>query len=318
MYSGVDGAEGHGAILLHSLSLQMTWEEAFSTWAQAPSKTEEDKCDNAVSVIQKAIAASSRLANRSMRVFAQGSYRNRTNVRLESDVDVCVVCSETIKFDLADGMTNEDTGLIFPAPYDYPTFRDDVYQALSSYFGAGQVFAGNKAIDVHANTYRVDADVVPCFEHRRYTGRFSCVTPVGARFVARDGTVITNWPQQNYDNGVAKNRVTSQRFKAVVRILKNLRNTMQRRGVAAASGVSSYLIECLVWNAPDSSFGHSTYSADLREVLAHTFNKTLSDEPCTQWGEINELKYLFRTSQPWSRIQAHDFISAAWDHVGFK
>jgi hypothetical protein len=92
---------------------------------------------------------------------------------------------------------------------------------------------------------------------------------------------------------------------------------MEDNGVAAATGVSSYLIECLVWNVPNANFSHATYFAELREVLAHSFNNTLTDDACKGWGEINELKYLFGPHQSWSRMQAHSFLSAAWDYVGF-
>ena len=55
--------------------------------------------------------------------------------------------------------------------YTYQQFKDAVEQAFITEFGSSRVTRGNKALDVHANIYRVDADVVPCFEHRRYTAR---------------------------------------------------------------------------------------------------------------------------------------------------
>jgi hypothetical protein len=75
--------------------------------------------------------------------------------------------------------------------------------------GADSVTRGNKAFDVHANTYRVDADVVPCFEHRRYLE-----TPQshwfesGTELLPDNGGKIINWPRQNYDNSFAKNDAT--------------------------------------------------------------------------------------------------------------
>ncbi|HEV2146526.1 MAG TPA: hypothetical protein VGR37_03835 [Longimicrobiaceae bacterium] len=57
---------------------------------------------------------------------------------------------------------------------------------------------------------------------------------------------------------------------------------------------------------------------DMRWILAHLFNHTRSFSECDECGEVNELKYLFRTSQPWTREQAHSFISAAWDYLGFE
>jgi hypothetical protein len=67
-----------------------------------------------------------------------------------------------------------------------------------------------------------------------------------------------------------------------------------------------------------SAFGHETYTSDVREVLANLFNDTMTFETCTEWGEINELKYLFRGGQPWTLMQAHALISAAWDYWDFE
>ena len=57
------------------------WEEQFREWAKPPGKTEQERCDNAASTIRSAIKASDKLRARSVSVFAQGSYRNNTNVR---------------------------------------------------------------------------------------------------------------------------------------------------------------------------------------------------------------------------------------------
>lgn len=163
---------------------------------------------------------------------------------------------------------------------------------------------------------------MPCFEHRRYTGERlydgSYYYLSGTEFRPDSGGRVINWPQQHYENGVAKNDATGNRFKYITRVLKRLRNEMADKGITAAKPIPSYLIECLVWNVPNEGFGHDTYTADVRYVLAHTFNETINDEKCSEWREVNELKYLFRIGQPWTRQQAHDFLSAAWDYIGFE
>ena len=53
-------------------------------------------------------------------------------------------------------------------------------------------------------------------------------------------------------------------------------------------------------------------------ALAYLFNNTRTDEECSEWGEVSELKYLFRGPQKWTRAQAHAFISAAWDYLGLE
>lgn len=300
------------------------WEQTFRSWSKPSSDTEQTRCENAERMIRDAIAESPGLSWRNIEVFAQGSYKNNTNVRVESDVDVCVCCSDAFFYDfsLADGFTREDVG--FPSgTYPYAQFRNEVEDALVAKFGRRGVTRGNKAFEVHENSYRVYADVVSCFEHRRYTSRSSdaqylYVVPTGTELWSDKGEGIINWPRQHYENGVAKNEATGNRFKYVTRALKRLRNEMAEEGVTEAEPIPSYLIECLVWNVPRQGFGHELYWDDLRFALAHTFNETRSISTCREWGEVNELKYLFWSGQPWTCEQANEFLDAAWDYVGFE
>ena len=297
----------------------MSWEDTFSAWSKPPGPTEQEKMDNAVTAIKKAIANNDKLSEMDITVFAQGSYAANTSVKQDSDVDVCVRLNSTFFARYPEGKNRGDYGNLEGSIgfYDY---KNLVHKALNDYFGSKYVTRGNKAFDIHSNTYRVDADVVPAFAYRLYydDGQDSYIQPVGISFIPDRGLRIENWPDQTYSNGVDKNKSTSQRYKKIIRILKNLRNDMQGENIAAAENIASFLIESLVWNTPNEGFGHSDLTSDVRHVLAHTFNDTRSDETCNEWGEINEIKYLFRPSQPWSRIQAHDFLSAAWDYIGFK
>lgn len=301
-------------------SLNRNWEDVFCTWGGAPSTTEQAKCENAERAVRKAIDASAKLNTRNIEVFAQGSYANRTNVRQDSDVDICVLCNDTFfpNYAMSEGLSNGVFGFS-DAQYRYADFKNDLEAALKSYFGKDSVTRGKKAFDVHANTYRVDADVVPCFEHRRFMGTPQNNWSIsGTELLPDNGGSIINWPRQNYRNGVDKNDVTGRRFKAVVRILKRLRYEMIGNGHTIAESIPSYLIECLVWNVPNEGFGHDEYRADVRYALAHLCNETRTDETCKEWGEINELKYLFRQSQPWTREQVNKFLNAAWTYIGFK
>jgi len=299
------------------------WEDFFKTWAKPLSDTEQQKCDNAVRMVRDAINNDNKLSNKNIEVFAQGSYRNNTNVRQDSDVDVCVCLMDVCfaDYSMCKGLSDRMVGLS-SSNYTYGEFKNAVEKALVEKFGRASVKRGNKAFDIHANTYRVDADVVPCIEHRRYTGEKvydgSYYYLSGTKFLPDNGGSVINWPQQHYENGVAKNKATGNRFKYITRALKSLRNHMAENGIATAKPIPSYLIECLVWNVPDVDFGHDAYTDNMRAVLAHTFNETIDDAKCTEWGEVNELKYLFRKGQPWTRQQAHAFLSEAWDYIGFE
>lgn len=291
------------------------WESTFRSWGQAPSQTERERCENAERAVRKAIAASSALAARSINAFAQGSYANRTNVRQESDVDICIVCRDVFYYDLPAGVLRESYG-ITPATYEYAQFKNEVGAALGDYFGYSAVTRGNRTFDVHANSYRVDADVVPTFEYRRYAS--ASAFNEGTKFIPDNGGEVINWPTQNYDNGVSKNQRTGERFKAIVRIMKRLRNEMNDAAISAAQPVPSFLNECLAWNVPNEGFGHQTYKEDVRFALAHLWNNTRTVDTCSEWGEINELKYLFRSAQPWTREQTNTFLQAAWTYIGFE
>ena len=296
-------------------------EDTFKSWSKGPSHTESAKCDHAETAVRKATKADEQLRRLDVSVFAQGSYRARTNVRHNSDVDICIRYNSSFFPDYPPGTTQETFRNVDSTMY-FADFKNMVHVALENYFGKGGVTRGNKAFDIHANTYRIDADVVPTFEHRRYAGNRSSDGSFeylsGIAFRTDSGVLIKNWPQQTYDNGVARNMSTGRKYKRVIRILKRLRDKMQDENVAPEKSISSFLIECLVWNSEVEAFDRRTYSDIVRHVIADTWNRTRKDKEFADWGEVNELKYLFRDSQPWTRSEANDFLQAVWDYIGFK
>lgn len=295
----------------------MSWESTFSAWAQGPSQTEKDKCENAERAVRKAIDASPNLSQYNLTVFAQGSYRNRTNIRLESDVDICIRSNDVFFYDIPTDCSKEGFNISDP-PYAFRDYKNEIEQALCSYFDWSSVTRGNKAFDVHENTYRVDADVVPTFEYRWYQNPSNPYEyESGTSFNSDYGSLIINWPDQNYDNGVSKNTRTNKRYKRLIRIFKNLRNRMKDDGIPEARNIPSWLIECLLWNAVDGCFSTGNYTSDVRACIGELHEPTQTEAACSEWGEVNEFKYLFRGNQPWTRIQANQFLLATWRYLGF-
>ncbi len=301
--------------------MDIDWEDVFRRWSKPSSDTEQEKSDNAERMIGDAIRECPILAKRTIEVFAQGSYRNNTNVRQDSDVDICVRCMDTCGYDFSEvpGMTLEGAGMI-PASYLYPQFKSEIGAALVRKFGEAGVSRGSKAFDVHANGYRVDADVVAVMEYRyyfrNYLGHIDYHS--GTELYPDSGNKIINWPHQHHENGVKKNIETSYRFKYITRIIKRLRNRMDDEGIEAAKPIPSYLIECLAWNVPNEDFGNDKYAADVQNALAHLYSNMATDKQCGQWLEVNGIKYLFHWAQPWTRQRALEFIGAAWNYIGFK
>lgn len=294
-----------------------TWEQQFRSWAEPPSQSEIDRCTNAVRMVSAAITESTALKQRSIRVFAQGSYNNRTNVRQDSDVDIAVICSDTFFEEYPAGTTRETFSNV-AASYTYAQFKLEVGAALADYFPAGAVTRGNKAFDIKANSNRVEADVAPFFEHRRYAVNGHFISGVELKPDNGIPRAVINWPEQHYANAVAKNTATSKRYKGLVRVLKNLRNDMVEAKIVAATPITGFLCECLLWNVPNTAFGHDALTADLRAALQHLYTPTTTDAGCHDWGEVSELKYLFRSQQKWTRQQANEFVAAVWTYVGYN
>jgi predicted nucleotidyltransferase len=293
------------------------WEGKFREWAKPPSATEAEKIENAERAIRKAISNSDKLNSKDIRIIVQGSYKNNVNVRQESDVDIGIVCSNTFYHgDLPPPLTRESLG-IRDATYRYDEYWNDVLDALVDHFGREAVAAGGKAFDIKSNTYRVQADVAAFFEHRRYdvSGRYISGVEMRPQKYP-DG--IVNWPDQHYENGVEKNNNTQRRYKSLVRIVKKLMYEMQAEGIQSAINSPGFLIECLVWNVPNNLMGKASIYDDVRDCLIHLYQNTKDDESCREWGEVSELKYLFRRSQPWDRPTTHQFVIDAWNYVGFE
>jgi len=301
------------------------WESQFATWAKSPSDSETQRCENTIKAIRGAIAKSEKLKRRKIKVFAQGSYRNRVNVRRDSDVDIGVMCHDVFLAQYPPGKTRADFGNI-EASYSFSQFKSELEEALVARFGSAGVHRGNKAFDIHENSYRVDADVVPLFEYRRYNENGTHI--YGVALIPDSGSRIYNYPERlmdawpkldlHYENAVSKNKATARAYKGVVRILKSLRNEMEATGIAAAAPIPGFLIECLVWNAPDECFKHKTWDEVVRAVLLYVWSNTKGDGTCKDWLEVNGIKYLFHSSQKWTRAQAHTFVDAAWSYVGVR
>lgn len=296
----------------------MSWEDTFRSWGAPPGKTEREKMENAEAAIRKAIKANVELSEMDISVIPQGSYRSRTNVRQESDVDICVCLNSTFFPRYPEGRSREYYGNL-PGTVDFNDFKFLIHFALGEYFGYENINPGSKAFDVHSNSYRVDADVLPAFAYRYYFGDDAddYIQPTGIAFNTNGGNRIINWPYQTYEKGNEKQENTGERYKKMVRILKKLRNKMQEENIREANDIGSFLIESLVWNVLDEGFNHDNYTDDVRYVIANSFNETLPTGGYAKMHEVNGLKWLFGPHQSWTRERAHSFLSKAWNYIGF-
>lgn len=237
-------------------------------------------------------------------VYLQGSYRNSTNIRGGSDIDVVVQLNSTWSRDLS-GLSGYEAKLYrgtYPnATYLWHHFREDVLSALRGYYGREAVSEGNKCLKIADGTVRLPADVVVCQTYRKYE-RFYGIHDQsyveGIKFWDRkDGREVVNFPKAHHDNGAKKNGPgsTGGSYKPTVRIFKNARTHLVKRGEIEAGLAPSYFLECLLYNAPNGLFVGThrqtflnilnwLYAVDLSGLWCQNGQTLLFGSTPEQWG----------------------------------
>lgn len=258
--------------------------------------------------IRTALKADTALSGLDFDVFLQGSYRNSTNIRGDSDVDVVVRLNETYMPDYAllDAYTKSVVeGRSSPATYTLADFRRDVSNAIQRAFPSHAITEGGKSIKIPRTRNNIPADVVPCLEYRLYyktqSGAVDYAPGIWLRDIQRNHEV-TSFPTQSYENGVAKQGRTSNWYKPKVRIFKNARSWMEDKGLIQSGTASSHAIECLLYNVPDQQFG-SSYGDTFVNVV-----NWLNDADLTNFVCQNGIQRLFSDGR-WTEANARAFIA---------
>lgn len=225
-------------------------------------------------------------------VYLQGSYKNTTNIRGNSDVDVVVELTD-VHTNNTDRLSEQEQELFqqnfSAATYGWDKFRADVLADLRRYF---TVTEGNKSLKVAGGSGRLPADVVVCLKHHsydRYRSDWNADYHRGIAFWTRTNRRrIVNYPKQHYDRGVEKNAKTrtAGNFKPVVRILKNARTYLIGRTITADLA-PSYFVECWLNNVPDRLFV-GRYADSFPAVLNY-----LKGADYTGWMCGNGIQFLF-------------------------
>lgn len=292
-------------------------EEQLKRWAAAPSETEETKCQNAVRQITEAIKER---YGSEVTVFLQGSYKNRTNVRNDSDVDV-VVRHDTIFFPDLSNLSENDKAVYnstrVSSDYTFQQFKNDVQLVLEKKFEKYAIERKDKCIKVKANSYRVNADVVPCYKYKKFKTPYD-VSVEGIQLFTDQGIKIISFPDQHFDNGQSKNVRTSRTYKSIVRILKNLKNELVDQGAINDELISSFFLECLTWNVPDSEFATNTFYQATRNIVAKVYNDMKSENIYSKYTEVSGLKWLCAGAPNRTPAQAQQFMQSAYNFIGYK
>lgn len=293
-------------------------ESQLETWSHKGATTTAKRTHES---IRNALVANSspvrdKVTSGDTNVNLQGSYRNSTNIRGDSDVDIVVHLNTSFGRDLS--ALSESQKQLYRQAYSGATylwedFRRDVLDALRSYYRGAAVTEGRKSLKVAGSSGRLNADVVPTIQFRKYESFYGVSNQSyheGIRFHDRvDGRMIVNYPKIHYDNGVAKNSEarTNGWYKHTLRIFKNVRSYLADNGIISRDLAPSYFVECLLYNVPDTAYGQSRQTTFVSVIEWLRNHVPLSVMMCQ-----NEHVPLFGdTPEQWSVTSAAAFVDAA-------
>jgi hypothetical protein len=296
-------------------------EEQLNQMCRPASDTEENKLQNAESILRKALSASEIVQSSKYEIFGQGSYANNTNIRLNSDIDINVCYTDAFYYRVPEGKTGSDYGHNNTVNYSFKLFKDDIERMLVEYYGRSEVVRKNKCITIKGNTNRIQIDVVPTWKFRRYDNENNRNYVEGVVLYADNNqyTQITNYPKQHLKNGVEKNTETLKRFKRLTRIFKNVRVKMDNENYYKNENITSFLLECLVYNVPTVTFNKNEYNCIwndiLKDAIYYLWDSTKEDSDVYKnWGEVSELLYLMK-GHKWTRQDVNDYLLKMWNYL---
>jgi hypothetical protein len=250
------------------------------------------------------------------KVFLQGSYGNDTNIWAESDVDVVIRMDSVFYYDISSLPEHEQIQFKAAHPsadYRLEDFRGEVTDWLQHWFGK-DAQPGNKAVEIAATNGRRKADVLISSKHIRYynTAFMGRQTVEGIKFLARDGTWITNYPTLHSNNLTARHQQTNGWLKPTIRIFKNMRRRLVDSELLSRGTAPSYFIEGMLYNVPLDRFGTNyattvtncinyLWAADRSQFnCANGQHKLLGEGTATSWPAANCTAYLREVIDLWN------------------
>ncbi len=284
-------------------------ENHLKIWAQ-PGTVQGAK--NTHTAIRNALAGHQWPDDVRYRTYLQGSYRNNTHLRRQSDVDVVV---ELTSIPIRDGscLSDAQRRLLqksFPEPeYGWRRFRRDVHRAITDSFGASRVKEGKKTLKLVMESTNIPVDVVVAIRYLTYTeyaGQRSYKRAEGlGLYLPAEERWIVNYPHLHRRNGVVKEKATNWWFRRTIRMFKNARAQLIRDGRLGPDMARSFHIEFLLFNVPNRFLAGSYQSAYSSALY------WLRDNDLTRFASQDKQFLVFdRGPDSWNESDARTLIDS--------
>ena len=207
----------------------------------------KNECKFTANSIKDTLKNSKRLKNQfEFQIYLQGSYKNQTNT-YSSDIDIIVQLRKLLNRDISTNIDNERINT-------WKFFKQEIKEELNSKYGENNVSIGNKSIKLSTPYLYSEVDVVPCLEGYKYNYSHDKVYEAVNFWTNEETRLITSFPKLHYRNGLIKNRNTNKLYKPTVRMFKTLRVYLIENNIIKKEDISSYFIECILFNVPDSLY----------------------------------------------------------------
>lgn len=222
------------------------------------------------------------------RIHLQGSYANDTNNWGSNDVDIVVKLTKPFE-ECLDGLDESGKENFWDkytdVDYTFDEFYKTVHRAIRNYFGQENIEKGNKAIKIKANedtNLPIAADVVPCVEYRKYKsfdddGTEHFIEGMWFKTQSLFSRTIINYSEEHRQNGHTKNEQTNENYKPTIRMFKKARDHMENRGIVSEDTATSYFIEGLLFNVPNSRFKKSNLTERYIAILEYLEENDVED-----------------------------------------
>jgi hypothetical protein len=194
------------------------------------------------------------------------------------------------------------------ATYKFSEFKNDVASQLADSFGDSEISSGDRALHIKPNGGRRSADVVACFQYRRYI-----------RFISKDnyeyspGIIIPatskgdiiNYPKLHSESLTTKHQDTKGWLKPTIRMFKNIRNRLVDEGTLAEDAACSYYIEGLLYNVPKEKYG-----TDWGTTFCNAMNWLLKADRTTFMCPHGQHRVLGTSNVQWAPANCSFFLEA--------
>ena len=320
-------------------------EEQLKTWAQQKPLVD---CEETFGVVKQVLEDYFSNERIDFTVYLQGSCKNITNIKERCDVDIVVELKDTFISNISKIQLSARDYI--QAQYLYQHFKRDVRIALQDKYGKHTVEEKGESLKVISNSLPLTVNILPCILHKYFedpnnydnytdgiafltkkekamnadssiessrSGHDEWLAPTAPYMPA--GSKVDNpnlhWtyyiPELHFTNGKKKDSNTEGMYKAVIRIFKNLQEYLVGTNVIREDIISSYFLESLLYNVPDSFFAGNyedvfykitvfLSTAKLDKFICqngHTYLFGLMPE---QWTEKKAVEFIDKSIEAWN------------------